>query len=152
MRPECSALTALVGGRVWEVMDGGLCASAPSPGDRGRFDSAVGAWVCLYHHQKWEMRMGPEEAIQSLPTLMGEIRKRVGAVEQSGGAAYAQCGALGRFGGQRADHAAALLAGMDGELAELERFVGAVRSQIAGWNADPFQRKAQKGGQRVHTP
>jgi hypothetical protein len=84
--------------------------------------------------------MTPETAIETL----GELLKRVDATRSHLADEADEIGeqwqGLGHVGGQRADHAAALLSRLRPHLAELARFATACQEQLTGFVADPFGR------------
>jgi hypothetical protein len=86
-------------------------------------------------------QMTPEQAIAKLPALMGQINRFRAAVDNEQAEIQEQWAQLGRFGGQRADHAAQMLSRLRPALTELASFCQTCEQQIGEFVADPFGRK-----------
>lgn len=84
--------------------------------------------------------MAPEEAIATVGELAGEASRRVALLAKEAGMVAQQWAALGRIGGQRADHAADLLSHLRPLLRDLARYASACQEQIEAMQADPFGR------------
>ena len=82
--------------------------------------------------------MTPERAIGNLDALCEGARNRLAALEEAARLAQQQWDGLGRVGGQRADHAAALLADVGRALADLAVYAERSAGQIMRLRADPF--------------
>jgi hypothetical protein len=95
--------------------------------------------------------MTPEQGIERLEGLLETIEQHHAELERRARQIQQQWAGLGACGGQRADHAAALLATLVPELFRLEKLCTSVRARIAGWQAYPFDR-AGSGGARENPP
>jgi hypothetical protein len=84
----------------------------------------------------------PEQAIEGLPELLGRLDALRAHLADEAGEIGEQWEGLGRVGGQRADHAAPLLARLRPHLAEIGRFASACVQQLDKFQADPFGRQA----------
>lgn len=75
--------------------------------------------------------MTPEEAIATLPDLVAEANRRLNLIRSEANALTGQWESLGRFGAQRADHAAKLLGNLRPLVRDLARYASACEAQIA---------------------
>lgn len=83
--------------------------------------------------------MTPERSIESLSVLLSRIDTMRAEIERSANHAAAQWAALGKIGGQRADHAAALLdKQLYPSIASLRSFLERVETQICAMQSNPF--------------
>lgn len=82
--------------------------------------------------------MTPEQAVEALPNLVEEIDELAGELAADVLLVEQQWESLGRVGGQRADHAAALLANLLPTLRRLARHTIDCAKQIEALRADPF--------------
>jgi len=82
--------------------------------------------------------MSPSKAIASLDNLVGEFAKLVEELREEGRKAKERWDALGRFGGQRDDHAAALLGDVRHVLGSIRSHAAVCVDQIDKMQADPF--------------
>jgi hypothetical protein len=89
------------------------------------------------------MFMSPEQAIENLDRLTDQFDKLWMDLNAARDEAADQWQGLGKVGGQRADHAAALLGKLRPHLRRVARLASQVEQQIDGWIADPFQQKEQ---------
>lgn len=86
--------------------------------------------------------MSPEEAIAKLETsLRKQINKQVSLLGYECERIEEEWEGLRLAGGQRADHAAMLLARLRPHLRDLASFLTRCEKQLDGYVADPFQRK-----------
>ena len=86
--------------------------------------------------------MTPTEAIQNLDDLMKQFNARLAHMHTEADEIGEQWYALGRAGGQRDDHAAALLAKLRPHLSGLATFATTCEEQVDRMMADPFGRNA----------
>lgn len=87
--------------------------------------------------------MSPEIAIQSLKSqLIGELQRRLNLAAAEADTIIGSWDGLSRVSGQRADHAAALMARLTPALRDLARFCQSAATQIDDMEADPFGRNA----------
>lgn len=89
--------------------------------------------------------MTAEHAIEHLDELMAGLHRLVNGLSDECNAAVTRWEGLRRVGGQRADHAAALLGDVRGRLAQVRDYAERCRQQIEDIQADPFGRP-EKGG------
>lgn len=84
--------------------------------------------------------MTTTQAIEGLPTLLEKLDTLRQQLAYECEEIAEQWQQLGRIGGQRDDHAAALLSRLGPHLGETARFATACTEQIAKHVADPFGR------------
>jgi hypothetical protein len=85
--------------------------------------------------------MTPSHAITTASEDMGRaLLQRVSHLRDEADEIAEQWEALGRAGGQRDDHAAALLMRLEPHLRDLATFADRCRQQIIAMHADPFGR------------
>jgi thiamine pyrophosphokinase len=82
--------------------------------------------------------MDPEEMIGDLNTLADRVAALAHNVRTQIRIVSGQWERLGKVGGQRADHAAELMAQLFEPLLEIHTFTGDVRHQIQAMRNDPF--------------
>jgi hypothetical protein len=82
--------------------------------------------------------MTPEQAIGKLSDLRSQLHTRLQHFAGECEGIQAQWAALGRAGGQRADHAAALLGKLKNHLQGISGYCDGVVEQIEAMIADPF--------------
>ncbi len=87
------------------------------------------------------MSVSPENLIEGLGTLMGTINGLRASLDAEQLEIAEQWEALGRIGGQRADHAASLLSRLRPALTRLASFCNDCEQQITDLVRDPFQRE-----------
>ena len=87
-------------------------------------------------------RLEPERAIADLPALEAGLRRMLTALSLEADTMTEQWEQLGRIGGQRADHAAALMSRLRPILRDLAVYCNVVEGQIDKMVADPFGRTA----------
>lgn len=83
--------------------------------------------------------MTPEQALHNLGALLARVDQIRASIAAEARRADEQWTQLGRLSGQRADHAAALLAKLGAPLQELARFAGRAVEQIEEFQTDPFK-------------
>lgn len=83
--------------------------------------------------------MTPEQAVVGLSDLVDTLQRRLDVMRNAARSAKEQWEGLGRAGGQRADHAAELVAAaMLPDLHCLSSYCGRCVEQIRAMRADPF--------------
>jgi hypothetical protein len=84
-------------------------------------------------------QMTPEHAIESLPVLLAKLDSMRAALECATIDARAQWERMGKYGGQRADHAAKLLFNLVGpRVSEIGAFCDRVQTQLDAMHSAPF--------------
>lgn len=86
--------------------------------------------------------MEPEKLIEQLGELMGQINRHVSFMRAETEDIDDAWEGLRQAGGQRADHAAMLLARLRPHLRDLAKFCNNCETQIDRMVADPFGRKS----------
>jgi len=82
--------------------------------------------------------MTPEQALNRLPDLVQGVQRQADSLRAECERARRQWDGLGRAGGQRSDHAAALLANVRAEVGSLRSYLERVLAQLDRLIADPF--------------
>jgi hypothetical protein len=86
------------------------------------------------------MPQDPETMIGKLPDLAGEVRRFASVLSDECELIADEWAGLGRVGGQRADHAAALMGRLRPILDDLARFASGSSQRLSMMVADPFGR------------
>jgi hypothetical protein len=82
--------------------------------------------------------MTPEQALHRLPELVQGVQRQADSLRAECERARTHWDGLGRAGGQRSDHAAALLATVRAEVGSLRSYLERVLAQLDRLIADPF--------------
>ena len=86
------------------------------------------------------MLTDPCKALDSLDSLTGRINKHCNELNNQAHSIAVQWAGLRQVGGQRADHAAELIATLRPHLRGLAAFASSVETQLTAILADPFER------------
>lgn len=86
--------------------------------------------------------MTPSQSVAKLNELRGQLNRLVSQLGYEMDEIAERWAMLGNIGGQRDDHAAALVGTLRPHLDDLSRFCAAVSTQLTAMVADPFQRNS----------